>query len=246
VSLPRDLCVGTVEDVVAHCGLAEVAGGDGPFLTLSAAPGVPFEATGQMRVFRGDGVVQKVVYVGLSVEKIGLDSHMVFAFTDPASALPHFTLDSVQGQGFYAFHLDLIPRVELGTHLQYMDAVYGPLTDTFDQVRAWDGLSATNLTPRQYAVMSPWMLVSRATEEAFKGMDAPVGAYRDHWYSVVDKGVGDDVLATVADVDLPARDAALRANLFSPEVDPVWGQVAGLIGTDASEALRAQLLTNDI
>ncbi len=43
--------------------------------------------------------------------------------------MPHFTLDSVLGQGSYAFHLDLIPRVELATHLTYVDWAHTPLTD---------------------------------------------------------------------------------------------------------------------
>ena len=243
-SLPEKLCVTTLEDIVARTGISEVHGSDGgPLRVLSSGP---FGEVGKIRVFTGDGAVAKAVYVSLAVPAIGLDSHMTFAFTPATSAIPHFTLDSVMGQGSYAFHLDLIPRAEVGTHVPYMDAVYDGLTPTFEQVRDWEGLSRTNLSPRQIAMMSPWMLVNRATEEAFAAMPGPVGTYRDHWYSLVEKGLPDEILATLADTDLAARDAEHRRQLFSPEVDPVWNQVTQLVGEEQSEFIRHQLLTNEV
>ena len=120
-----------------------------------------------------------MVYVGLGVPTIGLDSHMVFAFTRATSVVPHFTLDSVQGQGSYAFHLDLIPRAELATHLTYVDWAHTPLTATFEEVGARAGLSKAAIGPRQFAMMSPWMLVHRADEDAFVAIeDAVAGLLR--------------------------------------------------------------------
>ena len=55
-----------------------------------------------------------------------------------------------------------------------------------------------------------------------------------------------EVLADVADTDLATRDHRNRANLFSPDVDHVWAQVARLIGEEAMEDVRAQLLDNAI
>lgn len=246
MTLPEELCVTTLEDLVARTGITEVHGPDGgPLRWLTSAPFGP-DPVGKVRVFVGDGAVAKAVYVALAVPAIGLDSHMTFAFTPPTSAVPHFTLDSVQGQGSYAFHLDLIPRAEIGTHVPYMDAVYGNLTEKFEEVRAWEGLSDTNLTPRQNAMMSPWMLARRATEEAFRAMTGPVGVYRDHWYSLIEKGLPDDVLATLSDTNLAARDAEHRRQLFSPEVDPVWHQVTQLVGEEQSEFMRHQLLSNEV
>lgn len=239
-SLPERLCRTTLEDIVDRVGLTEQGS---PYLTLTS-PMAP-DPVGRMRVFIGNGKVAKAVYVGLVVPSIGLDSHMTFAFGAADSALPHFTLDSVHGQGSFAFHLDLIPRAELGTHVAYMDAVYDGLTETFTAVRQWDGLTPAALSPRQIAMMSPWMLVNRATEPAFAAMSGPVEQYRDHWYVLVDKGIPDDVLASLSDVDLAARDAEHRRQLFSAEVDPVWHQVERLIGTEQMESIRQQLLTNE-
>ena len=63
------------------------------------------EPVGTVRLFSG-GPIHKLVYIGLAVPMIGLDSHMVFAFTAPDSAVPHFTLDSVLAGPHFAFHLD--------------------------------------------------------------------------------------------------------------------------------------------
>lgn len=243
-SLPGGLCHRTLDAIVAANGLTEVGS---PFRELTS-PMSP-DPVGTVRIFRGtddSDVVEKVVYVGLGVPAIGLDSHMVFAFTRGTSVVPHFTLDSVQGQGSYAFHLDLIPRAELATHLTYVDWAHTPLTTTYDEVEAREGLSKAAIGPRQYAMMSPWMLVHRAEEDAFVGIEDAVRAYLDHWQSLVGSEVPTDVQADVADTDLAVRDQRNRANIFSPDVDHVWAQVARLVGDEAMEDVRRQLLDNTI
>ncbi|MBB5873338.1 hypothetical protein F4553_006772 [Allocatelliglobosispora scoriae] len=240
MSLPFELCDRTLNRIVArHGDLVEV---ETPLAKL-VSPMSP-EPVGSMRVFRGTSVA-KLVYVGLVVPMIHLDSHMIFAFTGPESAVPHFTLDSVYGGSYHAFHLDLIPRADLATHLSYVDAAYHPLTPVFEAASAQEGLTAAAVGPRQRAVMSPWMLVNRATEEAFAGIGEHVDAYADHWSSLVEGGFDADVTATLADTDLPGRDAAVRANIFSRDVDPVWSQVSRLLGDATTDALRAELIANE-
>lgn len=242
VSLPGGLCNRTLDAIVEANGLTEVGS---PFRMLTS-PMSP-DPVGTVRIFHGESsIVAKVVYVGLAVPAIGLDSHMVFAFTRGTSAVPHFTLDSVQGQGSYAFHLDLIPRAELATHLTYVDWAHTPLTATFEEVEAREGLSKAAIGPRQFAMMSPWMLVKRAEESAFVAIEDAVRAYFDHWVALLEAGVPAEVLADVADTDLATRDLRNRANLFSPDVDHVWAQVSRLIGEEAMEDVRGQLLDNNI
>lgn len=242
-SLSGALCHGTLDTIVERGGLTEVAGPNGgPLLELTSGP---FGEVGEARVFHGDRI-SKAVYVGLAVPQIGLDSHMVFAFSPAGLPVPHFTLDSVFGQGTYAFHLDLIPRADLGTHLPYLDWAHTPLDATFEEVTARPGLTKTAIGPRQFAMMSPWMLVHRADEEAFRSIDEPVKAYLEHWFSLVEGEVPAEVIADVADTDLAARDERNRANIFNPEVDKVWAQVEGLIGPEQAEAVRSLLLDNSI
>ena len=242
MSLAQDLCLGTLDTIVSRTGLSETTGPDGGAFHTLTSPMSP-DPVGELRVWTGGKGVAKAVYCGLAVPAIGLDSHMVFAFTDADSAVPHFTLDSVFGQGSYAFHLDLIPRLEPASHLAYVDEVFAPLSETFDQVQAMEGLSAAHIGPRQRAFMSTWMCANRATEEAFAQLGGPVNAYLDHWFALLDGGLSQAVVDSAADTDLEQRDTANRAALFSREVDPVWDQITRLIG-DQAEIIRQQLVSN--
>lgn len=208
----------------------------------SPASGAP---VGTLHVLSGERIA-KVVRIGLTVDEIGMDSHMIFAFTAADSAVPHFTLDSVKAGGYLAYHIDLVPRADLGANLPYTNAVYQPLTPVFEEVRDRFGPSTAAIGPRQRAVMSPWMLVDRATEEQFAQMDGYLDRYFEHWRDLLVKGLPDDVPATLAGTDLAARDARNRAALFSPEVDPVWANVARLVGDARAAELRGELLTNDL
>ncbi|WP_238006580.1 hypothetical protein KZZ52_47060 [Dactylosporangium sp. AC04546] len=235
-SLPAALAEHTLQQLLDRVPLKEVGA---PHRTLRS-PMTP-DPVGVVRVFQGDGVVERVVTVSLVVPMIHLDSHMVFAFSRADSAVPHFTLDSVYGGEYYAYHLDLIPRAELSPHLSYMDAAYHPLTPLYESASERDGLTRAHISPRQHALMSPWMLVHRASEEAFTGMTPIVTSYLDHWLGLLE-GFSPEVLESLADTDLAARDAAVRGNLFSPDVDPVWLQVSRLLGQDASDEIRALLI----
>jgi hypothetical protein len=248
-TLAAALCRSTVDSIVDRTGLQEVAGpeavdGRSPYRVLRSVMGPA--PVGEMRVLRNGKGVAKAVYVGITVEAIGLDSHMVFAFTGADSAVPHFTLDSVHSSEFYAFHLDLIPRVELASHLSYVDACFTPLTETFESLREWDGLSRAHVGPRQVAMMSPWMCVNRATEDAFRQMPAVVATYRDHWFDLLEQGLPAEVVEDAADTDLAARDLRNRSSLFSADVDPVWGQIARLLGHEASEEIRLMLVDDEV
>jgi hypothetical protein len=225
--------------------LTELHGPDGgPFRSLvSPRSG---QDCGETRILVGDGVVKKVVYHAVVAEMIGLDSHMIFAFTDPESAIPHWTFDSVVAGGVYAFHLDLLPRADLGAHLKYMDAAYGPLTDSHASGREIPGLTEPDLSPRQRSVMSQWMLAYRVPEDEYKNIDPFVQAYLDHWFTLVEKGLPEDVVASVGDTELAVRDQRNRGMIFNRDVDPVWDMITPLVGQEQSELMRLNLATNEL
>jgi hypothetical protein len=241
---PMKLSVDKLEQIAQRTDVRELKGDDGgPHRrVLSAQDG---QQIGQSRVFVGDGVVKKVVYHEIAVEQIGLDSHMIFAFTDAASPVPHWTFDSVVAFGNHAFHLDLIPRLDLGANLGYMDDVYGRVTAAFENGLKQEGLSEAAIGPRQRAVMSPWMLAYRVDEELYPTIDVHVQAYLDAWFDMVDNGIAPEVAAQVDTARIAERDAANRSMIFNRALDPVWDQITPLMGMEQSEHLRLDLVTND-
>jgi hypothetical protein len=241
VSLPFDLCMGNVEIIVDRLGLTEVAGTDTPERLVLTSPMVPDAPVGRMRIWEGEDC--QLVYVGLSVEMIRLDSHMMFAFLPPTSAVPHFTLDSVGNDEDFAFHLDLIPRLDLGANLAYMDHCYTPLTEIREATMAIEGLSRANISPRQWALMSEWMIVNRASQPAFEEISATVAAYREHWLGLVAGGVPAEVVGGVSPEQIAERDRANRDAIFNPDVDAVWERVSQLVGDEQSEQVRRTLAT---
>lgn len=202
---------------------------------------VDASVVGFHRVLTGDAV--ELVNVGMTVEAFKLDSHMIFAFTRPESAVPHFTLDSVLAGDHYAFHLDLIPRVDPGANLAYLNHSYLPLTEAYSAVADIEGLTPAHLSPRQWQLMSSWMLAHRADESGFSAIGPTVAVYRDHWIGLVRGGIPAEALEGIGPDYLDARDRRNRAAIFSPEVDPVWAQVDRLLGSQVSEGLRESLRT---
>lgn len=241
MSLSQELHDQTLHRIVDKLGLKEVAGANGgPFLPLVSQLPMVQGSLGQLRVYKG-GPLTQLVSCTIVVPPIGLDSHMLFAFTDTEGAVPHFTVDSVRNGANYAFHLDLIPRLDLCVSLAYMDEVFAPLSDTFKKHREQPGLTPAQLDPRQYAVMSPWMLVSRADETAFRATFAAVNTYLDQWFSVLERGVSKAALGDTTARQRAARDETHRGVLFNPDVDKVWAQITPLVGVDTVTRMIAQL-----
>lgn len=235
-TLAKTLSLNALDKIVAHFGMNEVGN---PYMKLTNAMS-PYPH-GSCRIFTS-AKLHKLVYIGIAVPPINMDSHMFFAFTSPDSAVPHFTLDSVFAGGHFAFHLDLIPRVDLGANLAYMNHNFVPLTASFDEAKKIDGLTAAHLSPLQYALMSPWMLAYRASEAAYAQVEPHIDAYLTHWMGLVDAGA-----AAPAGIDaaaLAARDQANRNAIFSYEVDKVWNQIERLNGKEQNlkliEILRNQ------
>ena len=244
MSVSFDLCWRSVETIVDRLGLVEKAGDAPDALHVLTSPMMPDAPVGRMRWWSG---AVELAYIGLTVPPIGLDSHMMYAFSPPTSPVPHFTIDSVAGggqpgaQAAFAFHLDLVPKLDLGSHLPYLRHCFEPLTAIRAQAQTIAGLEPAHLSPTQYAVMSAWMLVHRADESAFRSVETAVSAYREHWLSLMENGVPDQLLDGVSAEEIALRDTRNRAIVFDPTVDPVWGRVGQLIGAEKAEVLRSKL-----
>jgi len=237
MSIVKSLATTTLDTIADALSLQEQGSEAQPFKVLRSA--MAPHPVGSARLFHGAGGEQ-MVYIGLSVPMIKLDSHMVFCFTAATSAVPHFTVDAVHAGDHYAFHLDLIPRVDLGVNLDYMREVYQPLTATHKAAQSIPGLSPAHLSPTQLAVMSPWMLAHRADEGAMDAVGQVCSDYLSHWLSLHKAGLSSG--ANVHGQSPSERDRIHRGVLFNREVDPVWLQVDRLLGREGSEDLRAMLL----
>lgn len=234
MSLTWDLASETIGVIAEALELTEIHDAD----LVSALDG---SRVGAHRML--DGERASLVYVGMTVEAFGLDSHMVFAFSPPHSPVPHFTVDSVLAGPFYAFHLDLIPRVDPGAHLGYLRHCYEPLTEAHDGAARIEGLTPAHLSPLQWQLMSAWMLAHRADEASFAAIGPTVAAYRDHWVGLARDGVPEEALDGIGPAELAERDRRNRAAVFNPEVDPVWAQVDRLLGPETSASIRESLRT---
>lgn len=232
MTLAGEVSERTLAKVLDRFPLQEQTGADGgAYLPL---PGPMPGSGGVCRVWEGDGLVQRIVYVGIAFPPAQLDSHMIFAFGNKTSAVPHFTLDSIAAPGMFAYHLDLIPRVDLGASLAYMTEVYSDLTDAYEEGRKMDGLTEAALSPVQHSLMSPWMLASRADEPAFRKFDDFVNTYFEAWAKIADKGVSAEATAGLTADDFVKRDQAHRDMIFNADVDPVWAQITPIIGEEAA------------
>ena len=239
MTLANELSQSLLTKIQDHFDLEEVHGEEGgAYLPLPCPiPGVP---PGSCRVFKGEQI-PLMVYVGAGVPMAQLDSHMIFAFTQPESLIPHFTLDAIKMGDQFAFHLDMIPRADLGANLEYLNEVFQPITGTYTDACAIEGLSAAQLEPRQMALMSPWMLAYRATESAFRAISGPVDQYVRYWAKLMDDGLSAEVVEATDTSDLAGRDQRNRAAIFNPDVDPVWAKMERMIGADKCEFLQRLL-----
>tara|TARA_R110001583_G_scaffold68756_3_gene195404 strand:+ start:466 stop:1206 length:741 start_codon:yes stop_codon:yes gene_type:complete len=235
MSLPKALHEKVLKAIVERFDLVEdLAEDGGPFLPLNSHIPMHEGSVGYMRRFTGNPMFQ-VVTSSIVVPALQLDSHMVFAFTPSDSAVPHFTVDSVCAGEHHAFHLDLIPRMDLGSQLTYMNEVFLPLTESWERGSAIEGLSRAHLSPRQLGIMSPWMLANRATESAFVEIGSVVDDYLNHWFGLVENGISTEALNGLSASELIERDRRNKFAIFNADVDPVWQRIAPLVGNEAAE-----------
>lgn len=235
MSLPKALHEKVLKAIAERFDLVEdLAEDGGPFLPLNSHIPMHEGSVGYMRRFTGNPMFQ-VVTSSIVVPALQLDSHMVFAFTPSDSAVPHFTVDSVCAGEHHAFHLDLIPRMDLGSQLTYMNEVFLPLTESWERGSAIEGLSRAHLSPRQLGIMSPWMLANRATESAFVEIGSVVDDYLNHWFGLVENGISTEALNGLSASELIERDRRNKFAIFNADVDPVWQRIAPLVGNEAAE-----------
>jgi nucleoside-diphosphate-sugar epimerase len=243
----REMVTGALVRLVEALGLVERTGDDGDAVLPLHAVGGPLDGRriGEFREFvRADGT--RLVYSALSIDEFGMDTHQIYVFTPPTSAVPHLFLDtaiSPNTDGTFHFGLDLVPRIDLGAGLDYSDAVYGPLTEARAEALAAPGvMPVPSLGPLQWSIRSPWMVASIVMPVDLRTLQGIVDVYVDRWIALDAEGLPEGALADATWQDLPERDRRNRAAIFSARTNPVWGLLDRLVGAEVAQSMRAMLL----
>jgi nucleoside-diphosphate-sugar epimerase len=242
----RELVRGELDRIIEALGLVEQTGADGDAALPLQGVGGPLDGRriGEFRVYTGSGV--RVVYSALSIDEFGMDTHQVYAYTAPDSAVPHLFLDtaiSPNTDGTFHFGLDLVPRVDLGASLDYSEGVYGPITEARAEALAAPGvMPVPSLGPLQWSIRSPWMAAAIVMPDDLRRLEAVTDVYVDRWITLVRDGLPEAAAADATGQDLAGRDARNRAAMFSPRTNPVWGLLDRLVGAEQATAMRDLLL----
>lgn len=259
-TLASKISLQTVDKIVAELNLKEHGS---PFkdlgITFPGPGGRMITTQGSLRLWSGPGI-KKMIYVGYSMEEMGIDSHMVFAFPPDESLVPAFTLDSVfmsaqfatatsgkpSDDDTYAFHLDLVPRVDLGVNFEYIKRVYKVLEPTQEKTETAEGIQPAIISATQRAIMSPWMLANRSAPKAYQESVFPaVDVYLDQWLGLVKDGL-EGLRPGIKGDASSARANNNRALIFNPEIDPVWAKMDRMMGPQNCARVREILLNPEI
>jgi len=200
------------------------------------------EPVGHCQVFNSDD--KKMVTISMTfspMPTLNIDSHMLFIFTEPQSLVPHFTLDAVKTGPNFAFHLDMLPKVPLDNHQDYAKCVYEPLSNCLQSANDNQELEPAHLSQQQLDIMSPSMIAKRATQASFDTVSKDhVQTYLDHWLSLVDNP---DQLKTdsMTNEDVAHYSMQQKSKIFDPQIDPVWQNIAKIVGEPVCEEMRSIL-----
>lgn len=243
----RDLVVRALETIVDRLGLTEQRSDDGEAALAVTGAGGPLagQRIGEFRVYTGaDGL--RLVYSALTVEAFGMDTHQIYGFTGPDSAVPHLFLDtaiSPNTEGTFHFGLDLAPRVDLGASFAYSQAVYAGLDGLRAPVLADPEVEGVpSLGPLQWSLRSPWMVAAIVAPDVLPRLEPVTTAYVERWLDLVAEGLPGEASESAAWQDLARRDRLSREAMFSAAANPVWGLLDKLVGAEAAQAMRALLL----
>lgn len=230
---PEVICTRVVARLIEELSCVEIAPDSPAWTDLKLGE----QAVGQLAVYRGRNGVDRVVASRIRLENPAMDSHMVAVFTDPRSLVPHLVVDAVVFGERGSFHADLLPRLDLGTSMAYVDRCYAPLDAVRDAADADERFAPGTAPRRQRALMSPWMGLYTLDPQHMDAAFEYVDRYVDHWCQLMRSSLPQPVQVEAKGIDLAARSARQRELIFSREVDPVWGMLDRVLGAEMVDTL---------
>jgi hypothetical protein len=198
------------------------------------------DVLGDIRVFAGSELLERVVLVHLAKQSINLDAYMVAAFTRPASLYPHLVFDCEIQPEDCAFHIDLLHKKDLSTEADYINDVLEPLSPAFDEVHSKPHFRPSAATKLMKTLLNAWMVSYHTHPDHLSEARPVIDAYCQHWLSLKDKrdGIRFDGEERA---EYAAYDQAHRLALFNPQVDILWDILVNLIGLESRDLLLGLL-----
>ena len=206
----------------------------------------------------GQPVGELATISGMNIDKaVGVDlefedddglmwARQFYVFARTVALMPHLAIEwtgsGVDTDDRVGVLVDLLPRIDLAVNLDYVDEVYGPLTDTFDEARRIDGAEISSVSPRRAIAMSPWRLSVSVPVDQVVALAPLVDRYVTRWLDVNSGGVGSPVDPLASDQSrLVQHDRFHRNSLFDPASDSDWGRIDRVLGPDTAAELRLTL-----
>ncbi len=211
--------------------------GRGPWLSMTGQGGTQ----GHVHVHAGVGI-DKIVFLTLE-DGDALEAAMLLAFGPPATALPHLLVDVARVGRDYGVFVDLVPRVDLAIHAQYLHRIYAPFTDVLDGFARHAGLRMSPVPCSLRPFVSPWMAGFRCKAPVVHQLFELLAPYVSTWLALHGHELPPVRLESA---DLTGRDMLLRAGLFSSAADPVWDVLGTVVGPFQARRVLDLLRTHGV
>jgi hypothetical protein len=235
---------------VTHTEIVERVAAAGGLRTESVVPLTDMHTgtqVGELATLGGMNI-DKAVGVDLHIDDVDgqMWSRTFYAFARSVALIPHLAVEwsgsGADGDEPVRVLVDLLPRIDLAVNLDYVDEVYGPLTDTFTAARGIDGVRIVSLHPRRSVAMSPWRLSLSVPRDQIEELAPLIDTYVGRWIDVNSGGVGSPVDPLASDqARLVQHDRFHRNTLFDPASDPNWERIDRTLGPDPAAELRFTL-----
>ncbi len=214
----------------------QLGAGRGPWLMMAGIGAT----RGQLHCYAAAGL-DKVAF--LTLEDDGqLEAATLIAFSESSRIVPHLYVDAALVGRDYAVFVDLVPRVDLAVHPEYVAAVYAPLSSVFEGLSRHPRLRRADVPRSLVPYVSPWMTGFRVERPMMSQLFELVAPYVSHWLAL-HQGVVAMPAHQLDHAALKLRDERHRESLFSREADPAWDALGTLVGAQQArrtlELLRA-------
>jgi hypothetical protein len=235
-----DFCTALLARAGAHSALLEhLSESGGPFLSFRDVE--DDSNAGYLRLWSmpdREAKIDRLIHCRLC--KPPVDTHLLFIFGDPGSAVPHFHAQVVQfSPDACVYNADIIPRLDPVDHPEYFRAVYGPVTTAYWRATSdrQNICALASANPAVTLYLSPWGITAGrpTTRDELLRVTPSILAYLDHCLS----------LARMLPYPAPAaglmraRDRRHLDLLHSEKTDPrAWKGVVRIVGADPAARIR--------